>query len=115
MSTTINTRLDALRIELLNRINETQPINIKCNTMEQLKVLKHLQASFAPSGIRAMKLIKNGIRVTDSVNAKADFIYNKKSDKIELYEKVKPISAATEIGSEEEYPQYSKDSGSCCP
>lgn len=77
----------ARTIELLNRLNESQPINIKCNTMEQLKVLKHLQESFAPHGIKHLELIKDGIRVTDSVNTRADFIYNRKNDSVELIEK----------------------------
>lgn len=73
-------------VELLNRLNESQDINIKCETMEQLKVLKHLQDNFNPSGIKKLKLVRSGIRLTDCNGKQADFIYNKKLGSIELHE-----------------------------
>lgn len=73
-------------IELLNRLNESQDINIKCETMDQLKVLKHLQDNFSPSGVQKLKLISSGIRLTDCKGAMADFIFNKKLGIVELHE-----------------------------
>ena len=67
---------DSEVINMLNIVNEVQPINIKCDNMPQLKALKHIKENFSPNGVKKLELLKNGVRLTDRVGAVADFIYN---------------------------------------
>lgn len=67
-------------VELLNELNMSQDIKIKCKTLSQLKALKEIQNSFASEGVKELQLIKNGIRLTDSTGAQADFIYDFKKE-----------------------------------
>ncbi len=40
-------------------------INIHCDTIAQFKALRHIQANFEPYGVVDLKLIPNGIRLTE--------------------------------------------------
>ena len=71
---------------LLNRLNESQPINIRCDTMAQLRALKHIQDSFSPKGVKKLELIDNGIRLTDMTGIKGDFISDPKTGDVYLKE-----------------------------
>lgn len=46
------------------------------NSIAQYKVLKHIAKEFIPEGIASLKLIPDGIRLTDRTGDTADFIYN---------------------------------------
>lgn len=46
------------------------------DTIAQYKVLKHIAAEFIPEGIANLKLIENGLRLTDCTGDTADFVYD---------------------------------------
>lgn len=61
-----------------------EKIYIHCDTISQFKALREIQHSFLPEGVLSLKLIKDGIRLTDQAGATADFIYVSESDTVIL-------------------------------
>lgn len=59
-------------------------IYIHCDTISQFKALREIQHSFLPEGVLSLKLIEDGIRLTDQSGATADFIYVSESDTVIL-------------------------------
>lgn len=50
-------------------------LNIHCNTINQFKVLRHLQNEFEPCAVIKLALIENGIRLTDYTGESGDFVF----------------------------------------
>lgn len=61
-----------------------EKIYIHCDTISQFKALREIQHSFLPEGVLSLKLIEDGIRLTDQTGATADFIYVSESDTVIL-------------------------------
>lgn len=61
-----------------------EKIYIHCDTISQFKALREIQHSFLPEGVLSLKLIEDGIRLTDQSGATADFIYVSESDTVIL-------------------------------
>ena len=59
-------------------------IYIHCDTISQFKALREIQHSFLPEGVLSLKLIEDGIRLTDQTGATSDFIYVSESDTVIL-------------------------------
>lgn len=59
-------------------------IYIHCDTISQFKALREIQNSFLPEGVQSLKLIEDGIRLTDQTGATADFIYIPENDTVIL-------------------------------
>lgn len=61
-----------------------EKIYIHCDTISQFKALREIQHSFIPEGVLSLKLIEDGIRLTDKTGATADFVYVPESDTVIL-------------------------------
>lgn len=59
-------------------------IYIHCDTISQFKALREIQHSFLPEGVLSLKLIEDGIRLTDKTGATADFVYVPEIDTVIL-------------------------------
>ena len=59
-------------------------IYIHCDTISQFKALREIQRSFLPEGVLNLKLIEDGIRLTNQSGATADFVYVPESDTVIL-------------------------------
>ena len=59
-------------------------IYIHCDTISQFKALREIQSSFLPEGVQSLKLIEDGIRLTDQTGATADFVYVPEVDTVIL-------------------------------
>ena len=61
-----------------------EKIYIHCDTISQFKALREIQHSFLPEGVLSLKLIEDGIRLTDKTGATADFVYVPEIDTVIL-------------------------------
>ncbi len=59
-------------------------INIHCDTIAQFNALRHIQANFEPYGVVDLKLIPNGIRLTDINGDIGDFVYDEAAKSVVL-------------------------------
>ena len=59
-------------------------IYIHCDTISQFKALREIQHSLLPEGVLSLKLIEDGIRLTDKTGATADFVYVPEIDTVIL-------------------------------
>ncbi|MCM1524136.1 MAG: hypothetical protein NC120_06725 [Ruminococcus sp.] len=53
----------------------------------QWLAFQHIQENFLGSGVKELELLTEGIRLTDKTGAVADFLYNRETTRIDMFER----------------------------